>query len=315
MPTWGDALAFRPMFVPRVWGGQRLRHRFGKPLPADTPIGESWEVVDRDDAQSVLDSGHALNDLWTRHRHEVFGARAARHPSPRYPLLVKLLDAREALSVQVHPPARRAAALGGEPKSEAWLFLDADPGAYVFAGLAAGATEERFADALDGGDEVTRLLHRLDVAPDTALYLPSGRVHAIGPGCLLAEVQQSSDTTYRVWDYGRPGLDGRPRELHREESLSCIDWDDVEPALLRDEDGRRIDTPHFELERLELAPGDRRPAAADGEGAVLGVLRGTVACGSRTFGAGDFFLAPAVGRLELEAAEAAEVMRVMLPAG
>lgn len=301
--------------MPRVWGGQRLREYFGKSLPADTPIGESWEVVDRTDAQSVLDGDLTLNELWTQHRRAIFGQRAVRSESERYPLLIKLLDARDALSVQVHPPAHRAAALGGEPKSEAWLFLDADPDAHVFAGLAAGVTQERFTDALESGDPITRLLHRLDVVADTALYLPSGRVHAIGPGCLIAEVQQSSDTTYRVWDYDRPGLDGRPRELHVEESLACIDWEDLEPGLLHGEGSRRIDTPYFVLERIGLGHGERVAAFPDGEGGVLGVLRGGVTCGSRTFGAGDFFLAPAAAGLALTASADTSVLRVRLPAG
>src|SRR4051812_2296712 len=315
MATWDHALRFQPIFVPRVWGGQRLREHFGKPLPDDTPIGESWEVVDRVDVQSVLDGEVTLSELWTAARREVFGERGARTPGDRYPLLIKLLDAREALSVQVHPPAHRAPELGGEPKSEAWLFLDADPDAFVLAGLAAGATQDRFAEALDQGGQVTELLHRLDIAPGTALYLPSGRVHAIGPGCLIAEVQQSSDTTYRVYDYDRPGLDGRPRELHVEESLACIDWEDVEPELLRGEASRRIATPYFELDRIELAAGDREPAFPPGEGGVLGVLQGEIACGDASFTAGDFFLAPAAAALELAATGDAAVLRVMLPGG
>ena len=225
MPDWSEPLALHPLLVPRVWGGRKLEERFGKPLPAGEPIGESWEVVDREDAQSLADGGRPLNDLWRDHRRDVFGERGVACPEERYPILVKLLDAREALSVQVHPPAEHAEGLGGEPKNEAWFFLDGDPGAHVLAGLRPGVTRERFEAAVRGGADVAALLHRVDVEDGDALYLPSGRVHAIGPGCLIAEVQQSSDTTYRVWDYGRP------RELHVEESLTCIDWEDVEPPL------------------------------------------------------------------------------------
>src|SRR5436190_11570766 len=121
MPTWSEPLAFRPLLVPRVWGGERLRERFGKPVPHGAAIGESWEVVDREDAQSVLDERYDLHELWRDHREEVFGTRGIRSDAERFPLLIKLLDAREALSVQVHPPAHRCAELGGEPKSEAWL--------------------------------------------------------------------------------------------------------------------------------------------------------------------------------------------------
>src|SRR4051794_4317275 len=172
MPAWTQPLPFEPLLVPRVWGGERLRERFAKPVPAGASIGESWEVVDRADAQSVVAGRHELNELWRDHRAEVFGARGAAYRGERYPLLVKLLDAREALSVQVHPPAERCAELGGEPKSEAWLFVDADAGAYVYAGLAAGAARERFAAAPQGGGGGTQVLPPPAVPPGPAPYPP-----------------------------------------------------------------------------------------------------------------------------------------------
>ena len=178
--------------------------------------------------------------------------------------------------------------------------------AHVYAGLVAGTTRARFEDVLRRGDDLTELLHRLDVTPGTALYLPSGRVHAIGPGCLIAEVQQSSDTTYRVFDYGRP------RELHVEESLTCIDFDDHEPSLLEDTT-TPITTPYFEMTRLELNGAGPVPAGAPGEAAIVGVLHGDVTCGARSFSAGEFFLCPAAGALDLSAPDAAEALVVELP--
>lgn len=318
MAAWDEPLVFSPLAVPRVWGGRRLEDRFGKALPAGEAIGELWEIVDRPEAQSVITSGAPggwdLHRLWVEHRGEVFGTRGLGSAAERFPILLKLLDAREALSVQVHPPADLAPAFGGEPKNEAWLLLDAEPGAHLYAGLSAGVTRTRFAQALESGDDVSALLHRLPVAAGDALFLPSGRVHAIGAGCLIAEVQQNSDTTYRVFDYNRLGLDGRPRDLHLSQSLACIDWDDAEPQLLRGEQARRITTSYFELERRALAADEREPATPVGECAIVGVLEGSVTCRGQAFTGGDFFLAPASARLELRAQRGeAEIVNVLLP--
>ena len=202
----------------RVWGGRRLAERLGKPLPPGVPIGESWELVDREDAQSVVDTGeHAgitLHELWTEHREAVFGEIP---DSPRFPLLAKILDARETLSVQVHPPAAVAPELGGEPKTEMWYLIEAEEGAELFAGFRPGVDRRQFESALGNGD-VADLLHRVPVRAGDALFIPSGRCHAIGAGCLIVEIQQNSDTTYRVFDWNRVGLDGKPRALHIESS-------------------------------------------------------------------------------------------------
>ncbi|HEX6388195.1 MAG TPA: type I phosphomannose isomerase catalytic subunit [Solirubrobacteraceae bacterium] len=270
-------ISFLPLFMDRVWGGRRLEEVFGKPLPPDVPIGESWELVDRSEAQSISTDGTPLHELWTQRREEIFGPRAARY-GERFPLLIKLLDAREALSVQVHPPASAAAALGGEPKSEMWFLADADPGAHLLVGLRRGVTREAFTSALEAGEDVSALLHRIDVSAGDAIYLPSGRVHAIGPGCLILEVQQNSDTTYRVFDYGRP------RELHVEQSMASIDWDDVEPPLLPRDGDTVVETEYFTVSRRAPTPG---------ECAIVCVLSGNAECGGETFAAGDVFLVPA----------------------
>ncbi len=228
-------LTFVPLFKERVWGGRSLEERLGKPLPDEGAIGEAWELVDRPEAQSVVAAGplagQELHALWSGpDRERLFGSRAAR-AGERFPLLVKLLDARETLSVQVHPPAHVAEELDGEPKTEGWYLLAAEPGAHLFAGFRAGVTEEAFAAALEAGEDVSGMLHRIEVGVGDALLIPSGRVHAIGAGCLIVEVQQNSDTTYRVFDFNRPGLDGELRELHVPQSLKCIDFADVEPEL------------------------------------------------------------------------------------
>jgi mannose-6-phosphate isomerase len=225
---------FQPRVKERIWGGRTLETRYGKALPPGVPIGESWEISDRAGDESVIANGplegRTLRWLMERHGADVLGD-ATPAAGGRFPLLCKILDARERLSLQVHPPAHRAAALGGEPKTEMWYVADAAPGAEIFVGLKAHVTRELFEARARGGD-VAACFHRQPVSTGDAMFLPSGRVHAIGAGLLIFEIQQSSDTVYRVFDWNRPGLDGRPRDLHLEESLECIDFTDVEPGLV-----------------------------------------------------------------------------------
>ncbi|MCW3014726.1 MAG: gmuF, partial [Solirubrobacterales bacterium] len=264
------------------------------------PIGEAWEVVDRPEAQSVVAGGpfdgQTLHDLWIGHRDELFGSRAAVF-GERFPILVKLLDARETLSVQVHPPARLADELGGEPKNELWFVTATAPGAHLYVGLRAGVTRAAFGAALEAGADVSSMLHRVDVHPGDAIFIPSGRVHAIGGGCLIVEIQQNSDTTYRVFDFNRLGLDGEPRELHVPQSMASIDWDDVEPPLHGADDGPLVDNACFAVTRYAL-PG---PAvlAAPGECAIVAVVDGAVRCGDASFAPGQCFLIPAHGGTQL----------------
>ncbi|WP_354701797.1 Mannose-6-phosphate isomerase ManA [Paraconexibacter sp. AEG42_29] len=294
-----EPVAFTPLFMERIWGGRLLEERYGKPLPEGPPIGESWEVVDRPEAQSVViggaRDGATLNELWTDEREAVFGPRAAAF-GDRFPILIKLLDARETLSVQVHPPDHLADELQGEPKNELWYLADAAPDAHLYVGLRAGVTREAFTVALEAGEDVSAMLHRIDVTGGDAIFIPSGRVHAIGGGCLIMEIQQNSDTTYRVFDFNRLGLDGEPRELHVPQSMASIDWDDVEPPLHAG-DGPIADNAFFTVTRRALTG----PAmvTTPGECAIVAVVDGDVHCGSSTFAPGQFFLVPADGGAEL----------------
>src|SRR5450755_101752 len=151
-----------------------------------------------------------------------------------FPLLSKNPDAREKLSLQVHPPANKAAALGGEPKTEMWHIAEAAPGAELYAGLKRGVTRAAFEKKIQTGG-VAECFHRLPVRVGDTMFLPSGRVHAIGDGLVIFEIQQNSDTTYRVFDWNRVDLDGKPRELHIAQSLASIDFNDFEPKLVQNQ--------------------------------------------------------------------------------
>jgi mannose-6-phosphate isomerase len=305
-------IRFEPLYQERVWGGRWMERLPGRRLPGDAPYGESWELVDRADAQSVVRggiwAGRTLGDLWSRERWRVFGGA----PGPeRFPLLIKILDAEETLSVQVHPPADIAPELGGEPKTEMWYLLDALPDAALYAGLRRGVGRDAFAAALAAGT-VEQTLHRIGVRAGDAMFIPSGRVHAIGAGCRILEVQQNSDTTYRVFDWNRTGLDGKPRALHIEESMRCIDFADPEPALAAPgADGTVVECPLFRVERLSVR--DPVEFLRDAPWAVGFVVAGALRWGTESFERGETFLVPAGaagGRCEAESAGGAEVLRI-----
>ena len=310
-----EPLIFEPLYMERVWGGRRLESVFGRKLPTGAVIGESWELVDRLEAQSVVHNGplrgKMLHELWTDHRAELFGGV---RDSERFPLLVKILDCQEVLSVQVHPPAQTAKLLKGEPKSEMWYVARAEPDAEIFAGLQNGVTKERFLHALEAGS-VADLLHRIPTQEDFFISIPSGRLHAIGRGNLIFEIQQNSDTTYRVFDWNRTGLDGKPRALHIDESLQSILWDDFEPAPGAPAGERLVEDSLFQVNRLEIdAPRDAL-TAVDAFG-VFGVLRGSVRVGTATFGPGAFFVVPHCAtnlRIEPENGTPARLIKTTLP--
>jgi mannose-6-phosphate isomerase len=205
-------LKLEPIPVARPWGGFALAERYGKPRPAGgEPLGESWEATDVEGRVSRVASGPHKG----RTVGEVLGGPL--------PLLVKLLDCREALSVQVHPDEQAAAEIGGtaRPKSEAWHVLAAEPGASIYYGANEGVSTPMLIEACRAGDPVP-LLRRVPLVTGDTVFVPAGTVHAIGPGLVLYEVQQPSDTTYRLYDWGRVGLDGRPRALHIDRAAAAI---------------------------------------------------------------------------------------------
>jgi mannose-6-phosphate isomerase len=315
-------LIFTPIFMERIWGGRKLAELFGKKLPADKCIGESWEIVDRPEAQSVVASGplkgNTLHELWTHHRREVFGespntARESRGFPDRFPLLIKLLDAPERLSLQVHPPEKIAEKLGGEPKTECWYIVAAEADAEIFVGFKKPITREQFEKSLRDGSAAD-YLHRIRVKEGDAMFLPAGRFHGIGGGSVLIEIQQNSDTTYRVFDWNRidPATD-KPRKLHIDQALECIDFNDVAPKLIEPKGELLIRHELFEIQKWTLEK--KRVIAEPGRFAIGVCLTGELVCAGRRFKPGDFFLVPA--QLEDRAVrpitENVSLLRVTMP--
>jgi mannose-6-phosphate isomerase len=227
-------LKFQPVFKRYLWGGRRLLSELGKPIGPGDDYAESWEIADHEQVQSIVANGplagKALHDLVVQRPDELFGRQAERHggrslQTPRFPLLFKFLDCQRDLSVQVHPDDTAAAKLSPPDlgKTEAWVILDAAPGSRVYAGLKYGLGREELAREVARG-RTELCLHWFEARAGQCLFIPAGTVHALGAGLLVAEIQQSSDTTYRLFDWNRTGRDGLPRQLHVEEALSAIDY-------------------------------------------------------------------------------------------
>jgi mannose-6-phosphate isomerase len=288
-------LKFVPVFQNRLWGGQKLRTVLGRPIGGDlqrAAIGESWELADLPAGTVKADSTGAAadgslssviaNGPWAgRSLHEVLAKGDLPFESPnlkggRFPLLIKYLDAAQDLSVQVHPDeAYCRSHPGTNLKSEAWYIWHAEPGAKIYKGVKAGVTKEAFRAALKTG-QVTPLLNAIPVRAGDCHYLPGGTVHALGSGLLIAEVQTPSDTTFRVFDWNRLTPDGKPRTLHVEEALECIEFaSPVAEGLTATSTAgveRLAGCAHFTIDRVETARDVQRPLGS--EMAVWIILRG-----------------------------------------
>ena len=311
---------FHPIFKKRVWGDRKIETLYAKPLPPDTPIGESWEISDRPEDVSVICNGPLagkdLQYLMQHHQKDLLGYEGLQ----RFPLLIKILDANQKLSLQVHPPASVAASLKGEPKTEMWYITDATPEAELFVGLKHGVTRDQFESKIHDGT-VADCFHRIPVKAGDAMFLPSGRVHAIGAGLVIFEIQQNSDTTYRVFDWNRLE-DGKPRPLHIRESLASIDFADFEPPLIQSRYSRNptisirflVDHPLFRVDACKVKRGQRfhlRIPAAH----ILAIIKGRLELTWRDhqllLTPGQFVLLPAsLDRLTLTAQTQVEYLQV-----
>lgn len=225
-------LVFSPELHNRVWGGRNLEKLLNKQLPADVPIGESWEIHDRNKVVNGVLSDKTLGELIREFPKEIAGTK---FEGGDFPLLIKFLDAQEWLSVQVHPDDRLAQEMEGQPrgKTECWYILDAEPDAVIIYGLSRQMNADDFREAIEQ-KTLKEKLHYIKVKKGDFVFVPAKTIHAIGPGIVLYELQQTSDTTYRLYDWERMGLDGKPRELHLEKGLLCSNFDDIQPILIQD---------------------------------------------------------------------------------
>ncbi|HCR37605.1 MAG TPA: mannose-6-phosphate isomerase [Opitutae bacterium] len=272
-------ITFEPIYQERVWGGRTIETYLERTLPKNTVIGESWDIVDRTDNQSVI-----LNGRW-----KGMSLRQAIESDPKaimgpqwpqkraFPILVKWLDCQDRLSLQVHPPAGIAEKLKGEPKTEHWYIAQASQDAALLVGLKEKITREAFEIRLKNNN-LEPILHRVPSKEGDAIFVPSGRLHAIDGGNLILEIQQNSDTTYRVYDWGRMGLDGKPRALHIEESLQCIDFNDIQPSLIHAKSQNNVQTladcDAFRIRKLQLKK-DETLALTNREGPfIISMLSG-----------------------------------------
>ena len=292
--------ALRPVLLerralPKPWGGRRLAERFGS-----EPIGETWECFDRADGSSALRGADGtLHDLIAAEPRGVLGARAAAAAGGRFPLLLKFIDARAALSIQVHPGPEQAREHGDGPKDEAWVVCEVGPEARIVRGFRPGTTQQQIAASLRAGAAIEELVESFTPAVGDVVDVPHGTVHAIGPDVVVFEVQQNSDLTFRLWDWGRP------RELHVDAALRALRLDagagepTLRPAAIDERSAWLLRGPHFSVRRMQ----PDRPSTLGTEGSfkLLTVLDGMAALGWRSGGehpplalrAGDTALVPA----------------------
>ncbi len=261
-PTKSELYPFilEPAYKDYIWGGSRIPSLFNRNQPVGI-YAESWELSDRPEGMSHVSNG-VLKGESLAALVKQFGVRLlGRGVKPgAFPLLVKLIDAKERLSIQVHPDDERAAQGIGEAKTEAWHILEGPAGAQVFAGLKAGVNEASFLKA-QKSNQLESTLQAVPVTTGDTIFIPGGRVHAICEGLMILEVQQNSNTTYRVYDWGRVDKAGNPRELHLEQALKVIRWSDpapvkTVPSITHDKPGIKVTqlvtSPYFTMEQIEI---------------------------------------------------------------
>lgn len=318
-------LKFHPIYKEKIWGGQRLNSYFQRQLPAEN-IGESWEIAAHPHGTSIIANGKlagtSLTDIIDRFPEQILG-KPDINTDRKFPLLIKLLDARKKLSVQVHPDDKYALEKEGEPgKTEMWYIIDADPGAELIYGLKPGTTRKDMARAIEKG-KLEDYLNSVSVEAGDVFFIPSGTVHSLKQGVLLAEIQQNSDTTYRVYDWNRTGKNGRPRKLHINRALEVTDFNrdgsnaPCQPLSRTTAAYTRsflAACRHFVCEKIELR--DKYRFTTGNRFMILMVIKGQPLLkyrnGSQNLNAGQTLLIPA-GLGELTLKQPARVLVSYLP--
>lgn len=303
-------LKFKSIFKKKIWGGRNMENILDKDLP-EGQIGESWEVSDHLEDTTIVSNGNlrdkSLHDILEEYEETLVGKKAFENYPDKFPLLYKFIDAKDKLSVQVHPDDEYAKnnennELG---KTEMWIILHTDrEDSFLIAGLKKNTTKEKFNELLESGD-LEQCLHKIPVKTGDVIFIPSRRIHAIMPGIVLCEIQQNSDTTYRVFDWNRVGFDGKPRPLHVKQSLDVIDFNDWEPekamsTIIEDSENKiemLVSCNYFETLRYNLKT-DYKIKKSNESFTVLNVLsgRGEILYNNNSisFNKGESILIPAI---------------------
>lgn len=282
----GEVLKFRHVYSSAPWGGKMVGQHYGR-NDVPTICSESWEISGHRFGMSVVSegayAGRTLDELVKEFGRELVGTKSP--TVDRFPLLFKLIDARWPLSIQVHPNERTAKLMGGEPKTEAWYVIKAFPGAALYAGLKHPFEEQDLREIVEQGPILLDQLNPIRVTEGDMLYVPGGMPHAIGGGCFIYEVQQSSDTTYRFYDWDRKDKEGRKRPLHIEEAFRSLDYTIPPPRVHHKDD---MNTPFF---RMRVVPLSSALTVRTNE---LSFVAGFVLSGATDLAAcGESFLIPA----------------------
>jgi mannose-6-phosphate isomerase len=300
---------FEPIYMQRVWGGNTLKKVYKRKLfSTSKKIGESWEIVDRNDATSIISNGKnrgkSLRTLILENSKDLMGP--SWNPSKRFPVLVKWLDCRERLSLQVHPPEKIAKVLNGEPKTENWYIAHAKKNAGLYIGLKDKITRSTFKKAITD-NSVESLCHRVKSKAGDSILVESGRLHAIDGGNLILEIQQNSDTTYRVYDWGRLGINNKPRELHIDKSLKCINFNDVQPTLIKSNKNRETllaKCQFFRIRKFTLKKNSFQFIKSKNENCnIIHLISGSVKIGVSKLNAGEQALSPFSSSCSIKAIE------------
>ena len=296
-----EPIRFAPYLKSVIWGGEKIC-RYKRIDQAEEKIGESWEISEVEGHESVVSEGPykgmLITELIENFGSELVGKDVMDRYEGRFPLLVKLIDANDNLSVQVHPDDELAMARHGSlGKSEMWYIIEAEQGAKIYSGLNRTLTPEEYVGKVKE-DSIEDLLAVHDSSPGDVFFLPAGRVHSIGAGNLLAEIQESSDITYRIYDYGRRDAQGNTRELHTELAKDAIDYsyhDDYKSAPVDDTQAyvEIANCDHFTVNRI-LLDGEMELHFSDSSFTVVMCLDGEVSVGGMMVKRGETVLLPAV---------------------
>ena len=292
-------IKFEPLYKERPWGGSNLGTFFEREIKLESNnIGESWDIVDRNEAQSIVQSdlykGLSLREIIARDCLTIMGPNWDKEA--RFPILVKWLDCRERLSLQVHPPDKIASTLQGEPKTENWYVAHATKDAGLFIGFKQVSNKQYFKKALADKD-AENLCHRIKSKEGDSVLVESGRIHAIDGGNLILEIQQNSDTTYRVYDWGRVDQNNRSRTLHIEESLKSINFNDTKPAILNTQNSEGILTlancKFFRIKKYSFEKGTKlNLKVADIDCSIVHLISGSIQIGTDLIKKGEQVLSP-----------------------